>query len=168
MAYRRILARPHVFALCATSVLARLPVGMGSVALVIFLHDRTGSFGVAGLAAGAYTIGLGATSPLLGRLVDRRGPRPVLIPAAALAAVALVGVVLLAEAGAGTAPIVLAAAVAGCSTPPVGGLLRQLWPAPGRGWRPRQRLRDRLAPDRGLLRRRAAADRVARRDGGTG
>ena len=128
MPYRRILARPHVFALCATSVLARLPVGMGAVALVIFVHDRTDSFGAAGLAAGAFTIGLGATSPLLGRLVDRRGPRPVLIPSALLAAVALVAVVLLAEAGVGTAPLVLASAVAGCSTPPVGGLLRQLWP----------------------------------------
>jgi len=128
MAYRRILARPHVFALCATSVLARLPVGMGSVALVIFVHDRTGSFGAAGLAAGAFTVGLGATSPLLGRLVDRRGPRPVLIPAALVTALALVAVVFLAEAGAGTGALVLAAAVAGCSTPPVGGLLRQLWP----------------------------------------
>lgn len=128
MAYRRILARPHVLALCATSVLARLPVGMGAVALVIFIHDRSGSFGTAGLAAGAFTIGLGATSPLLGRLVDRRGPRPVLIPSALVAALGLLAVVALGEAGAGTAPLVLAAAVAGCGTPPVGGLLRQLWP----------------------------------------
>jgi hypothetical protein len=41
MAYRRILARPHVLALCATSVLARLPVGMGAVALVTLVHDRS-------------------------------------------------------------------------------------------------------------------------------
>ncbi|HEU5105954.1 MAG TPA: MFS transporter [Solirubrobacterales bacterium] len=129
MAYRRILARPHVLALCATSVLARLPVGMGAVALVIFVHDRTDSFGVAGLVAGAFTIGLGATSPLLGRLVDRRGPRPVLIPAALITALGFVLVVLIGEAGAATAPLVAAAALAGAATPPVGGLLRQLWPS---------------------------------------
>jgi MFS family permease len=128
MAYRRILAQPHVLALCAASVLARLPVGMGSVALVIFLHDRTGSFGVAGLAAGAFTVGLGATSPLLGRLVDRRGPRPVVVPAALVTAASLILVVVLAEAGAGTAALVAASALAGGSTPPIGGLLRQLWP----------------------------------------
>jgi MFS family permease len=98
------------------------------VALVIFVPDRSGSFGAAGLVAGAFTVGLGATSPLLGRLVDRRGPRPVLIPAALLAALSLLAVVLLAEAGAGTGSLVLAAAAAGCATPPVGGLLRQLWP----------------------------------------
>jgi MFS family permease len=128
MAYRRILAQPNVLALCAASVLARLPVGMGTVGLVIFLHDRTGSFGVAGLAAGAFTIGLGATSPLLGRLVDRRGPRPVIIPAALVTALALVLVVVLTEAGAGTATLVAVAGLAGGSTPPIGGLLRQLWP----------------------------------------
>jgi MFS family permease len=128
MAYRRILAQPNVLALCAASVLARLPVGMGSVAMVIFLHDRTGSFGVAGLAAGAFTVGLGATSPLLGRLVDRRGPRPVIIPAALVTALALVLVVVLTEAGAGTAALVAVSGLAGGSTPPIGGLLRQLWP----------------------------------------
>jgi MFS family permease len=128
MAYRRILARPHVFTLCAASVLARLPVGMGSVALVIFIHDRTGSFGIAGLAAGAFTIGLGGTSPLLGRLVDRRGARPVIVPSALLTGLALALVVVLTEAGADTAALVAAAGIAGGSTPPVGGLLRQLWP----------------------------------------
>jgi len=129
MAYRRILSRPHVLALCATSVLARLPVGMGAVALVIFVHDHTGSFGAAGVVAGAFTIGLGATSPLLGRLVDRRGPRRVLIPAGLLTALGLVLVVVLAEAGAGTAALVAAAALSGGATPPVGGLLRGLWPS---------------------------------------
>lgn len=129
MAYRRILARPHVLALCATSVLARLPVGMGAVALVIFVHDRTGSFGAAGVVAGAFTIGLGATSPLLGRLVDRRGPRRVLIPAAFLTALGLLLVIVLAEAGAGTGALVAAAALAGGATPRVGGLLRGLWPS---------------------------------------
>ena len=127
--YRRILAAPHVFALCATSVLARLPVGMGAVALVIFVHDHTDSFAAAGAVAGAFTVGLGATSPLLGRLVDRRGPRRVLIPAALLTALGFVLVIVLAEAGAGTAPLVAAAALAGGATPPVGGLLRQLWPS---------------------------------------
>jgi len=129
MAYRRILSRPHVLALCAASVLARLPVGMGAVALVIFVHDHTGSFGAAGLVAGTFTVGLGATSPLLGRLVDRRGPRRVLIPSGLLTALGLVLVVVLAETGAGTAALVAAAALAGGATPPVGGLLRGLWPS---------------------------------------
>lgn len=71
-----------MLSLAAASVVSRLPVGMVAVALVIFVHDRTGSFGIAGAVAAAYTIGLGGTAPLLGRLVDRRGPWPVLVPSA--------------------------------------------------------------------------------------
>lgn len=127
MAYRRIFAAPHVLSLAAASVVARLPVGMVAVALVIYVHDRTGSFAAAGAAAGAYTIGLGATAPLLGRLVDRRGPWPVLVPAALVSGAALVGVVALGNAGGATAPLVALAALAGAAMPPVGGLLRHLW-----------------------------------------
>lgn len=128
MAYRRIFSTPHVLSLAAASVVARLPVGMGAVALVIFVHDRTGSFGIAGAVAAAYTIGLGGTAPLLGRLVDRRGPWPVLVPAALVSGTALVGVVALGDAGAPTAPLVACAALAGAAMPPIGGLLRHLWP----------------------------------------
>jgi MFS family permease len=128
MAYRRILTSPHVFPLALSSVVARLPAGMTALAFVIFVHEHTGSFGSAGLVAGAGTIGLAATAPVLGRLVDRRGARPVLVPAAALAAAALLAAVVLGEAGAGTAPLVALAALAGAGMPPVGGLLRRLWP----------------------------------------
>jgi MFS family permease len=100
---------------------------MTGIGLVIFVHARTGSFGAAGAATGAYTIGLAVTAPLLGRLVDRRGPRPVLLPAAGLSSAAIAGLVALGNAGTGTAAMVALAAVAGAGMPPVGGLLRHLW-----------------------------------------
>jgi MFS family permease len=128
MAYRRILAAPHVLQLTIASVVARVPVGMTGVALVIYVHDRTGSFGAAGAVAGASTIGLALTAPVLGRLVDRRGPRPVLVPASALTAVALVALVLVGNAGGGTLALVVLAGLSGAAMPPVGGILRHLWP----------------------------------------
>lgn len=128
MPYRRILASPHVLQLTLTSVVARLPVGMTGVALVIYVHDRTGSFGAAGAVAGASTIGLALTAPVLGRLVDRRGPRPVLVPAAALTTVALVALVAVGNAGGGTLALVVLAGLSGAAMPPVGGVLRHLWP----------------------------------------
>lgn len=128
MAYRRIFAAPHVLQLTIASVVARVPVGMTGVALVIYVHDRTGSFGVAGLVAGASTIGLAMTAPVLGRLVDRRGPRPVLVPAAVVAAATLVALVLVGNAGGGTLALVVLAGLSGAALPPVGGILRHLWP----------------------------------------
>lgn len=126
-AYRRVFAAPRVRPLLFAALLARLPIGMGAVGLILFIHGETGSFGSAGVVTGAFTIGIGITGPLLARLIDRHGSRPVIVPASLLSAGGLVAVVLLGRASAGTVPLVVAAALAGCGTPPVGGVLRRHW-----------------------------------------
>jgi MFS family permease len=127
-AYRRVFARPHVLPLVATSVVARIPGGMGAVALILYVHGTSGSFGAAGIVAGAFTVGLGLTGPLLGRLIDRRGSRLVLVPGAVVGGIALAALVALGDGGAGTAALAAAAFLAGAATPPVNGVLRQRWP----------------------------------------
>jgi MFS family permease len=126
--YRRVLTRPRVLPLAAASVLARMSTGMGSVALILYVHGISGSFGAAGVVAGAFTIGIGITGPLLGRLIDRRGSRRVLVPGGLLAGAGFLAVVALGEGGAGTVALAAAAFLAGAATPPVGGVLRQRWP----------------------------------------
>ncbi len=116
-------------ALSAASVLARLPFGMGGISLVIFVHARTGSFGIAGLVTGIYALAFALAGPLLGRQIDRRGPRPVLASASVVSALGLVAVAVVGEGSAATLPLALAAAVAGAAVPPVSGVLRRTWPA---------------------------------------
>lgn len=127
-AYRRVLAAPHVRPLVAFALLARMPIGMGAVTLILFVHAQTGSFGEAGVVAGAYTIGLGITGPTVARLIDRRGARLIIIPGALIVMAALIAVVILGEAGAGTVPLVAAGFVAGAGSTPIGGIQRQRWP----------------------------------------
>jgi MFS family permease len=125
--YRRVLGAPRVLSIVSASLLARLPGGMAGLALILYVHGTSGSFGAAGIVAGALTIGFGITGPLLGRLVDRRGSRPVMVPGAILAAAALAAIVPLGDGGAGTVPMAAAAFIAGAATPPVSGILRQHW-----------------------------------------
>jgi MFS family permease len=127
--WARVVSAPQVGALSAASVVARLPFGMGGISLVIFVHARTGSFGVAGLVTGIYTLAFALAGPLLGRQIDRRGPRTVLASASVISALGLVAVAVVGEGSAATLPLVLAAAVAGASVPPVSGVLRRTWPA---------------------------------------
>lgn len=127
-AYRRVVAAPGVRAAAIASVIARVPIGLGSVALVLYVHRLTGSFADAGIAAGAMTIGFGLTASSLARAIDRRGPRAVLVPFGLASALLTASIVALGEAGAGTAALAVAALLAGATTPPLGGVLRQRWP----------------------------------------
>jgi MFS family permease len=122
--FRAILSDPRVAAVAVTSLLARLPKGMVPLATVLLLHQRTGSYTLAGLTTALVAIGDAATTPAQGRLVDRYGRTKVLVPTA-LIHVAAVIVLLVAS-----APMTLAAAacVAGVGMPPISGSIKAVWP----------------------------------------
>ncbi len=126
-AYRRVLAAPGVVPMVLFGLLARMPIGMGPVALILFVHAETGSFGRAGVVAGAFTVGLGVTGPPLARVIDRHGSRLVVVPGAIVMLAALLAVVALGEAGVGTVPLAAAALLAGAASTPIGGILRRRW-----------------------------------------
>jgi MFS family permease len=112
--------------LLAASVLARLPLAMFSIALLVHVRALTGSFAAAGAATGAYAAAVGAGGPLLGRAADRRGQTLPLLGAASAAAGLLMALALLPH-GAPAAAVALAALL-GLATPPVGPCARGLLP----------------------------------------
>jgi MFS family permease len=109
------------------SIVARLPLPMLSIGLLVHTERLTGSFAVAGVVTAVFAGALGLGGPLLGRVVDRRGHAAVLLPSSVIAAAALVAVALLPEGVPAAAPIALAALL-GVSVPPVGACLRTLLP----------------------------------------
>jgi MFS family permease len=124
--YLAILRTPQVPRLLTGEVVGRMPIGMAGLAIVLLVREAGGSYGTAGLIAGAYAAALGLTQPLLGRLVDRVGQTRVLLACAAGSALAFAGLAAAAEAGADPLLPVLAA-LAGASIPPVAACLRALW-----------------------------------------
>jgi MFS family permease len=125
--YAELLRVPHVAALVVSTLLARLPIGINALAIVLFLRHETGSFAVAGGVAGGLAAGAGLSAPVVGRLVDRLGAR-VLLPLAVTHAVVLGLLVAGGKAGAPTAALVVAGLVAGASVPPTSSVQRTLWP----------------------------------------
>jgi MFS family permease len=125
--YAELLRVPDVAALVASTLLARAPIGINALAVVLFLRHETGSFAVAGGVAGGLAAGAGVAAPVVGRLVDRLGAR-VLIPIAITHAAVLGLLVLGGVEGAPTALLVLAGVVAGGSVPPTSSVQRSLWP----------------------------------------
>ena len=112
----------------ALSVLARMPLGINSLAIVLLLRHEGYSFGAAGAAAGALAIGVGGSGPYIGRLIDRHGQRTILAPLAIGHAIALMVLVVVALSHAPEWSLVLAGLVAGIAFPPIGSVMRPLWP----------------------------------------
>lgn len=126
--FARVLRAPGVARLLAAAVLARLPMGIDGLAIVLFVHERTGSFGRAGVVAGSFAVAIAVTGPAQGRLVDHHGHARVMLPLAACHVIALSALVGLGLADAPTGVLVACAAIAGGSLPPVGSVVRPLLP----------------------------------------
>ncbi len=126
--YRALLARPSVPSLMLAAVLGRMPTGMAGLAIVLLVRETAGSYGVAGLVAGAYAVAVGIASPVQGRLIDRIGQTRVLAACGLACAGAFASMALLAG-QVGIGALVACAAVAGAANPPLAPCIRALWPS---------------------------------------
>src|SRR4029453_1770018 len=131
--YRALLRRPGTVRRVAASVVARMPAGMGALSLVLLVQSSTGSFALAGLVAGAFTIGISAGGPLQGRLIDRLGQTRVLLPCRGVFPAPFPTLAAFAGRGAGTGVLVGCALVGGLAHPPVSAAMRGVWSPLGGG-----------------------------------
>lgn len=125
--YRRLVLPVGAWSALLLGTLARLPIGMTGLALLLLVQRETGSIGRASLVSAVYAGALAAAAPLRGSDVDRRGGRFVLLAYGVAHPVALSALLAAVLRGL-PLPYVLAAAVlAGATFPPVGPLVRALW-----------------------------------------
>src|SRR5882762_2196529 len=78
--YRRTLALPGVRTLMILIFFARIP--MSGAGMILTLHVAVGlsrGYGAAGTVGAVITIGIALGAPLMGRVVDRYGLRPMLV-----------------------------------------------------------------------------------------
>ncbi len=122
-----IASTPGTRRLFTSSIVARLPLTMFSIGLLVHAQHLTGSFAVAGIVTGAYAVALGLGGPLLGTLVDRRGQTSVLL-VSAVATAGLAGAVAALPVGAPVPVLVALASAIGLASPPLGACLRALLP----------------------------------------
>ena len=117
--YSALLGQPALRSAIIASVLGRLPIGITGLAILMLAQDTTRSFGTGGAVAACYVAGLAVVAPLLGRLIDRYGPKATLLGCAFAFPSALAGLVAALSA---PAPMWLAftlAAATGACFPPI-------------------------------------------------
>jgi MFS family permease len=125
--YRRVLSLPGALAFSLGGLVARLPISMVSLGIVLLVSTRTGSYGLAGTVSAAYLVATALFAVLQGRLIDRRGQRRVLPVAVAVFATAMVALMVVVELDRSFPWPHLCAAIAGATMPQIGSCVRARW-----------------------------------------
>jgi MFS family permease len=124
--YEAVLRVPGCARVFATALLARMPQGMSSLAILLLVRETTHSYPAAGIAVGGYALACAAAVPSQGRLVDRFGRRAVLFPVAVVQALALIALVIAARGHAGAIELVALSIAAGAMQPAIAPSVRAL------------------------------------------
>ena len=129
--YRTLIASADTsFVVLAAA--ARLPTAMLPLGILLYVADRTGSYGSGGLAVAALSIGGGVGGPLVGMLADHAGQRVVALGATLVQVLGLSAVLVLGD-SAGAGVVLAAAAVVGLANPQAGAMARSRWAAMATG-----------------------------------
>ncbi|MGA8211886.1 MAG: MFS transporter [Nocardioidaceae bacterium] len=125
--YRRVLGLPGALGFSLSGLVARLPISMVSLGIVLLVSTRTGSYALAGTVSAAFLIANALLAVAQARLIDRLGQRRVLLPAIAVFATGLASMMVAVETGARSPWPHLCAAVAGATMPQIGSCVRARW-----------------------------------------
>lgn len=126
-AYRRVLALPGATRFSASAFVARLPIAMVGLGIVLLVSERTGSYALAGLLSAAFQISAAGGAIASSRFIDRWGQSRLLVPLSIGHALGLVALILTVQRDAPVALSAAAACAAGLCQPAVGAMVRARW-----------------------------------------
>jgi MFS family permease len=125
--YRELLATPGGLAFSSAGFVARMPISMLGLGMVLLLVAHGGRYGRAGAISAVFAIVNALAAPAIARLVDQLGQRRVLVPTVLLHGVWLGAFIVLATKEAATWTLVVTVSLAGVFEPSVGSLVRARW-----------------------------------------
>ncbi|MDN3262594.1 MFS transporter [Streptomyces sp. CSDS2] len=146
--YAAVLRVPQARRTFTAALTGRLSYATAGLAVPLSVTAATGSWAVSGVVLSLFGATTVLLMPMRAALVDRHGPRRVLLPMSLLYGALLALLAALTwRPGAPAAAVAGTAALAGCCAPPLGPAMRALWSA--------------LMPDEGMARRAYSLDAVA-------
>lgn len=125
--YRNALSHPGVASFTAAGALARLPLAMTALAIVLLVSNTTGSYAFAGLLSATFAVTAGLASIATSRWADRVGQGRVLRALAPIHAVLLGTFTILVLTEASRVAQVIVIICAGATSPAIGSYVRARW-----------------------------------------
>jgi MFS family permease len=125
--FLEVLARPGALRFSAAGFLGRMPMSMFGLGTVLLIAAMTGRYGLAGIVAGAGSVGYALCAPQAARLADRFGQRRVLRPQALFFAATTAALIGCAQWRAPVWALLVTGGLAGASMPSLGSMVRARW-----------------------------------------
>ena len=125
--YRRVLAHKGALKFSSTGLIARLPIAMTGLGIVLLVQAGTGSYAVAGGVAAAFMVANAVCAILQGRLIDTLGQYLVLTTASTVYGTSMGLLVWSVQSDWPIVTSYVAAAVGGAMMPAIGSAVRARW-----------------------------------------
>ncbi|MGH3255657.1 MAG: MFS transporter [Streptosporangiaceae bacterium] len=127
--YADIFRIPGAWRFSAAGIIGRMPMSMLALGTVLLISASTGKYGVAGAVSAVGSLAYAFSSPLVARIADSRGQRPVLLVMLAVFATATTALIAAVLLKAPTWVFFAPGAIAGGSMPSLGAMVRVRWSA---------------------------------------
>jgi MFS family permease len=124
--YVEVLRPRGAVAFSASGLVARLPMSMLGISIVLAVSAESGSYGRAGLVAAAALLAQAAVAPFQARIADQFGQGRMLRPVLAMHGLSLALFIALLDNGP-LAGLLLTASLAGATLPSFGAMVRARW-----------------------------------------
>ncbi|WP_176084442.1 hypothetical protein [Martelella sp. HB161492] len=125
--YLTLLSSAPIRSCCLAAFIARLPMAMTPLGLLILVEAATGSYASGGLVSGAFAVGTAIAAPGWGRALDARSHGRIMMLTGTVSAFFLLIALAAARLGFGLMPIAGSALMVGLFFPPVTPAMRLAW-----------------------------------------
>lgn len=125
--YREIFTLPGAAKFSFAGLLARFPIAVLSLGIVLFIQGATGSYALAGSVSAVFMIAQAIANPFIAKQIDRHGQARVMVPVVAVNILANIALMLVVYLDLWMGLIYICAAVGGATMGSIGALVRARW-----------------------------------------
>ena len=127
--YRQVFAGNSAWRFSTAGFIARLPISMVGIGVLMYVEAELGSYAIAGAVSGSIAIAAAIGGPLSSRLIDKLGQHRVLPIQILIIAISSIALVLLIPANVPAPYLFIFSIASGLAYPSIGALVRSRWTA---------------------------------------
>lgn len=125
--YADVLSIPGALRFSLAGILARFPMALVGISMILMVRTYYGNYGFAGIVSGAMMVSFAIGAPMLARLVDKYGQAKVMLPSILVSAATMTASSFVAMNQMNQILLIVLCCVSGATSGSIGALVRSRW-----------------------------------------